>query len=51
MLWGFWGCLFYGALLVVEALAVFTYAVLRVLSELNVEPIACWKEYVFSIGA
>ena len=50
MLWGFWGFLSYGALPVVEALAVFTYAVLRILVELSIEPVACWRGYVFSIG-
>ena len=44
------GLLSYGALPIVESLAIFTYAVLRVLVVLSIEPVACRRRYVFSIG-
>ena len=47
---GFWGRLSHGASPVSAALDISTYVVLRVLVELNVEPVACWKGCVFSIG-
>ena len=47
---GFWGRLSHGMSLIFAALVISTYAVLRVLVELNVEPVARWKGYVFFMG-